>query len=327
MPDPVPEANDVLVRVKACGICGSDVHGMDGSSGRRIPPIIMGHEAAGVIEDTGSGVTAYKKGDLVTFDSTIYCGTCHYCVRGQFNLCNNRRVLGVSCDDYRRHGALAEYVRIPQHILYPLPHSIDFDQAAMVEPCSIAVHAVQRTPLSFNDTVLVVGTGMIGLLVVQVLRAVGCGTIIAVDIEEDKLDLAGRMGADICINPQRDNVKERILKVTHKKGVDAAFDVVGLADAFTTALKNVRKGGSVTLVGNLSPTVDMALQWAVTREISLYGCCASQGEYPACLDMIARGVLDVNPLKSTTAPLSEGGEWFQRLYKKEKGLLKVLLHP
>ena len=117
---PLWAPDEVLVRVEACGICGSDVHGYDGSSGRRIPPIVMGHEAAGTVAAVGAGVRGFAAGDRVTFDSTVYCGKCAYCQRGDINLCDNRQVIGVSCGDYRRHGAFAEYVAVPQRILYPL---------------------------------------------------------------------------------------------------------------------------------------------------------------------------------------------------------------
>src|SRR6202022_606524 len=114
LPTPKPSADEVLIRVAACGICGSDVHGYDGTSGRRIPPIVMGHEAAGVVASVGPGVSKYKSGDRVTFDSTVYCGECEFCRQGEINLCNNRQVVGVSCGDYRRAGAFAEYVVVPQ---------------------------------------------------------------------------------------------------------------------------------------------------------------------------------------------------------------------
>ncbi|MBN2093631.1 galactitol-1-phosphate 5-dehydrogenase [candidate division KSB1 bacterium] len=327
MPDPEFVPDEVLVQVKACGICGSDVHGMDGSTGRRIPPIIMGHEASGVIAKVGKNVKNYKVGDRVTFDSTIYCGECYFCRRGEINLCDNRRVLGVSCGDYRQHGAFAERVAVPQHILYRLPEDVSFEQAAMVEPCTIAVHAVERTPIHLNDTVVVVGTGMIGLLVIQVLRAAGCGKIIAVDIEPEKLEIARKLGADYAFNSKTENVIESIKSLTHGRGADVAFEVVGITDAIQTALDCTRKGGSLSLVGNLSPKIEQALQSIVTREITLYGCCASQGEYPACLDLMARGTINVNPLMSAVAPLAEGAEWFKRLYQKEKGLMKVILVP
>src|SRR5438067_3510510 len=170
VPKPQPAAGEVLVAVKACGICGSDVHGMDGSTGRRRPPIIMGHEAAGVIANVGANGSRWVPGDRVTFDSTIYCGQCDYCQRGWINLCDRRRVLGVSCEEYRQDGAFAEFVAVPEHILYRLPDGLPFEHAALVEPFSIALHAVGRASGSVKDSVVVLGAGMIGLALVQVLN-------------------------------------------------------------------------------------------------------------------------------------------------------------
>ena len=185
-PDPEVAGDEVLVQVKAVGICGSDVHGMDGSSGRRIPPIVMGHEAAGVITALGKEVKNWSVGDRVTFDSTIYRLDDWYTRKGFYNLSDNRMVIGVSPGEYRRHGAFAEYVNVPQQILYRVPDEVTFTQAAMVEPVAVAAHAVELTPISWNDTAVVVGSGMIGLFVVQVLRARGCGKIIVVDLEDEK---------------------------------------------------------------------------------------------------------------------------------------------
>ena len=327
MPDPQFGSDDVLVRVEAAGICGSDVHGMDGSTGRRIPPLIMGHEASGVIEEVGSNVEQYKPGQRVTFDSTVYCGSCFYCIRGDVNLCDQRRVLGVSCTDYRQHGTFAEYVAVPRHIIYPLPDKIAFEQSAMVEPCSVAFHAVAITPLSLNDTAVVVGAGIIGLLVIQTLRISGAGQIIAVDLEPGRLELARQLGADEVLNASGDDPVSAIKKITGNRGADAAFDAVGLNASLKTALGCLRKGGALTLIGNLKPEVALALQTVVTGEITLRGSCASRGDYPACLAMIARGAVNVDPLISATAPLKDGALWFQRLYEKEPGLIKVILKP
>ena len=327
MPQPEIGPDDVLIQVKACGICGSDVHGMDGSTGRRFPPIVMGHEAAGVIAELGKNVKDWKKGECVTFDSTVSCGTCLFCRRGQINLCDNRRVLGVSCEDYRCHGAFAEYITVPQQILYRLPEGLSFEQATLVEPLSVAVHAVGRTPISLNDTAVVVGSGMVGLLVIQALRAAGCGHIIAVDIDQTRLDLACKLGADVGLKSDDCNVPDEVLKLTDSLGADIAFEVVGITPTIKIAVAVLRKGGSLTLVGNLSPTVEWPLQSIVTREISVYGSCISCGEYPACLEMMARGTINVDALISATAPLAEGAAWFKRLYEKEPGLLKVILVP
>jgi L-iditol 2-dehydrogenase len=150
-PDPICGSDEVLIKVAACAICGSDIHGMDGSTGRRIPPVIMGHEASGTIVETGSDVSSFKKGDRVTFDSTIYCGRCAYCREGKINLCNDRRVLGVSCSEYRQNGAFAEYITVPQRILYPIPDSLSFEHAAMAEPLAIALHAVNISDVRINS--------------------------------------------------------------------------------------------------------------------------------------------------------------------------------
>ena len=287
----------------------------------------MGHEAAGVIAKIGEGVKGWKAGDRVTFDSTIFCGECQFCRAGQLNLCDNRRVLGVSCGDYRQDGAFAEFVAVPQHILYRLPEGISFESATMVEALSIAVHAAGRGQPRLNETAVVVGAGMIGLLVVQALRRAGCGRVIAVDLDKEKLAMACTLGADAGIDSSSGNAEDEILKATGGRGADLAYEVVGIEPTVNLAMKSLRKGGRLVLVGNLSASIAFPLQALVTREISVLGSCASCGEYPAALDLIARGEIKVGPLISATAPLKDGGEWFKRLYGKEKGLMKVILKP
>jgi len=287
----------------------------------------MGHEASGVIVKRGSAVTGFEEGQRVTFDSTIYCGTCFYCRQGLINLCDNRRVLGVSPPEYRQHGAFAQYVAVPEHILYRLPDNLSFVQAAMVEPVSIAFHAVSLTPISLNDSAVVIGSGMVGIFVVQALRAAGCGTVIAVDLEQSKLDLALKLGADHGLLAGEVDVPEEVRKLTDGRGANIAVEVVGNTIAVNTAINSLRKGGALTIVGNLAPTVEFPLQEVVTRQISVAGSCSSSGEYPACLDMIARGVVNVDALVSKIAPLSEGAAWFRKLYSQEENLMKVILTP
>ncbi|MDY0093072.1 MAG: galactitol-1-phosphate 5-dehydrogenase [Candidatus Vecturithrix sp.] len=327
VPEPEIATDGVLIQVKACGICGSDVHGLDGSTGRRIPPIIMGHEASGMIIQAGKDVKDFTAGDRVTFDSTIYCGACYFCRRGQINLCDNRRVLGVSCQDYRQHGAFAEYVAVPQRILYRLPETLSYERAAMVEPVSIAFHAMTLTPITLNNTAVVVGAGMIGILLIQALRLAGCGQIIAVDLAPQKLALASQAGADVVLQAGQNNVTAEILKLTDERGADLAFEVVGNTTALNTAIASLRKGGTLTIIGNLAPTVEFPLQAIVTRQITVYGSCSSSGEYSACLDMIAAGKINVDLLINKVAPLSEGAFWFQKLYNGEDNLMKVILQP
>ena len=327
MPEPTVGPEDLLVRVHACGICGSDVHGYDGRTGRRIPPIVMGHEAAGVVAATGSSVRQFRIGHRVTFDSTIYCGLCHFCRRGRINLCDHRRVLGVSCSDYRQHGAFAEFVAVPERIGYRLPDALSFKHAAMIEAVSIAVHATNRTPVRIGDSAVVVGTGMIGLLVIQTLRRAGCGRVIAADLDEQRLELARQFGADNTLNAKTTDVPAEVLRLTDGRGADIAVEAVGAAAPINTAIASLRKGGALTLVGNLAPKVEMPLQAIVTRELSLNGSCASCGEYSACIELLAGGRIQVAPLISACAPLCDGPAWFDRLYRQEPGLMKVILQP
>lgn len=325
----IPEfgPSDLLVEVKACGICGSDIHGWDGSTGRRQPPLVMGHEAAGVVAKVGAEVRGFSPGDRITFDSTVSCGRCGYCRRGSINLCENRQVLGVSCDEFRRNGAFAEYVVVPQNICYSLPAGLPFEHAALIEAVSIAVHAANRTPVKLGDTAVVVGSGMIGLLAVQAIRLAGCSTVIAVDLEDSKLEIAKSLGADIGLNPKSCDVVAEVKKLTTGRGADIALEVVGATPTVQTAIDCTRKGGSITLVGNLAPKVELPLQAVVTRELSIYGSCASNGEYPECIDYLSRGDIKVEPLITAKVGLDEGPSWFSRLYEGEPGAMKVVLQP
>jgi L-iditol 2-dehydrogenase len=328
-PAPQPGADEVLVRIRACGICGSDIHGWDGSTGRRQPPLIMGHEASGEIVSAGPRVEKWRAGDRVTFDSTIYCGTCRFCRNGQINLCENRRVVGVSPTEYKQHGAFAEFVAVPERILYRLPDTLPFEQAAMIEPVSIAVHAVQRVKVAATDTAVVVGSGMIGLLVIQALRWAGAKRVIAVDLAENRLALARQLGATHTFNPSTTDVTAEVNKLTDGLGADLSLEVVGITPTVNLALAVLKRGGSCVLVGNLTPkTQDFPLQAVVTKELTVVGTCSSAGEYPLCLDLIARGVINVKPMIETVARLEDGAEWFAKLSAKDGGkYMKVILQP
>jgi L-iditol 2-dehydrogenase len=327
IPKPVPAVGEILVRVAACGICGSDVHGYDGSSGRRIPPIVMGHEAAGTVAAVGSGVTGWAEGDRVTFDSTVFCGECPYCLRGEVNLCDRRQVLGVSCTDYRRAGAFAEYVIVPERIVHRLPEKLSFAEAAMLEATAVAVHAVTLSKISAEDQALVLGAGMIGLLTLQALGAAGCSSVIVADVDASRLKLAEEVGATATVCASGEELIAEIMRRTNGAGVDVAIEAVGIDATVQAAVEAVRKGGTVTLVGNISPTVTLPLQRVVTRQIRLQGSCASAGEYPQAIALMSSGKIRVKPLITAIAPLEEGPQWFARLHAREANLMKVVLTP
>jgi L-iditol 2-dehydrogenase len=326
LPVPSPGADEILVRVAACGICGSDVHGYDGSSGRRIPPLVMGHEAAGVVAETGKNVSAFKAGDRVTFDSTVYCGDCANCRRGEMNLCDRRQVLGVSCGDYRRNGAFAEFVLVPARIVHRLPENLSFPEAALLEAVAVALHAVSLVPIEPSTTALVVGAGTIGLLVQQALAAAGCERVFVTDVDPTRLKLSQSLGATAVLQSGPSFANE-ILNLTKATGVDVAVEAVGINATVATAINSVRKGGSVVLVGNVTPEVTIPLQAVVSRQIRLQGSCASSGEYPQAIELMSSGKINVKPLITAVASLDEGPRWFERLYAGEPNLMKVVLTP
>jgi L-iditol 2-dehydrogenase len=287
----------------------------------------MGHEAAGKIAALGKNVTGFSVGDRVTFDSTVSCGTCHFCRRGQINLCDRRRVVGVSTGEYRQHGAFAEFLAVPAHIVYHLPDSLPLEHAAMIEAVSIAVHAVGLPRLKVGDSAVVIGAGMIGQLIVQTLRVNGVGKLISVDVDDSRLKMAADSGADVTLNAKSVDVVAKVKELTNGRGADVSFEAVGNSASCQSAINVCRKGAQIVLVGNVSPNVELPLQAIVTRELTLLGSCASNGEYPACIELMASRKIDVRGLISAVAPLSEGPAWFERLHNKEPGLMKVILKP
>lgn len=327
VPEPTVGDDDVLVRVKACGICGSDVAGHTGKTGRRLPPLIMGHEAAGVVERVGCGVVGFAPGDRICFDSTVYCNQCPACKEGRFNRCVKRKVLGVSVPEFKRDGAFAEFLAVPHWICAKLPANMSFVQASLLEPASIGVHAASRAPISKNDTVVVIGAGTIGLFILQAVKLRGAETTIASDLNEFRLGLAKRVGADACVNPSQIDLREAILRRTDGRGADVVFEAVGFADTFHQAVSIMRTGGHVVAVGNLQKEVEFNLQELVSRELTFTGSYASSGEFRTCIDLIASGRIDVAPLVSEVLPLCEGPAAFRRLLEAKENLLKIVLEP
>jgi L-iditol 2-dehydrogenase len=326
-PDPQLGDDEVLIAVKACGICGSDVHGCTGKTGRRIPPIIMGHEAAGVVEKLGRNVKVLKKGQRVCFDSTVYCNVCPACRKGLYNRCDKRQVLGVSVPAFKRHGAFAEYVAVPSWIVFKLPDEMSFVQAALLEPASIGMHAASRAPISADDAVLVMGAGTIGLFVLQGAKLRGAAKVIAVDVNEFRLDVARKLGADAVINPAKSALKDAVLELTQGQGVNVAIEAVGYAKTFNDAVSLTRMGGYVVAVGNLEKKAEFDLQELVAREQTFTGSYASAGEFRQCIDLVASGKINVEPLVSDVMPLKEGQQAFERLLKGNENLLKIVLEP
>jgi L-iditol 2-dehydrogenase len=326
---PMPEVGDedVLVRVKAVGICGSDLHGYTGETGRRIPPIIMGHEASGVVEKVGKRAQGVAPGERITFDSTVYCNQCSACRQGKVNLCQSRQILGVSTPTFRRHGCMAEYVAMPWWITYQMPAPVSFEDAALVEPAGVSMHAVRITDLTVNDLVVVIGAGPIGLFAIQAAKVKGAGKVVAVDVREERLAMARRLGADVTISPVGKDPAAEMQKAVGRPDADVVLEAVGMQATMDLAWKLAKLGGHVTLIGNVTPKVAFPLQEVISKELTVRGSAAIAGEYRAVLDLMAQGRIQTKPLISKMAPLSEGQAMFDALHKGDPSLMKIVLHP
>ena len=326
-PQPQVGDNDVLVRVKAVGICGSDLHGSTGKTGRRIPPIIMGHEAAGVVEALGKNAQGLAVGDRITFDSTVYCNQCPACRQGNVNLCKERMILGVSIPAFHRDGCMAEYVVMPWWIIYKLPDAVSFEDAALVEPAAVSMHAARVTPIDVSDVVAVIGAGPIGQFAVQAAKVRGAGQVVAMDVRDERLALARQLGATVTINTAKEDVTAALRKAIGRPDVDAILEAVGIPATMELAFKIIKLGGHITCIGNFAKEIALPLQEVIMREITVRGSFAIAGEYRSCLDLMAQGRIQTKPLISKILPLSEGQQAFDMLYKEDPSLMKIVMHP
>lgn len=309
LPELAPE--DVLVSVKAVGICGSDVHGFTGSTGRRTPPMIMGHEFSGTVASTGSAV-----GGIEDEDEVIVSPLFPYDGIGQ------REVLGVNTQ-----GAYAEMVKVHKSMLYPKPEGMSWHQAAMCEPLSIAMHALSRTPMELMDTVVVVGAGTIGLLVMLCARMAGAGTIVVTDMSEHRLATARRAGADVTINVRDEDPTEKVLELTDQIGADVAVEAVGLSKSVQQAHSMVKVGGHVTWIGNSDLMIDVNMQEVVTKEITIAGTYGFADEFERVIQSIASDLIDVDLLIEQVSPLTAGPDIIEKLARGDLDLIKVILEP
>lgn len=319
---PRPAPGEVLVRVRAAGVCGSDVHGFTGSTGRRRPGVIMGHEFCGTVEALGEGVAARAVGERVVVQPIISCGACPQCRAGRPNLCLHRRGIGWSV-----HGGYAEFVSVPQRNALPLPGEVGWHAGALVEPLAVALHAANLTPLEVGDTMAVLGAGPVGLLTVMALRLRGAGRVIVSDLSPHRLELARRLGADELIHAGEVDPVDTVRGLTGGLGADAVLEVVGVTATVRQSVQMVRSAGNVTWVGNSAPSVELPMQEVVTREITLRGAYAFVGEFGRAVELLRSGRVDVTPLIERVAPLEEGPDLIHSLARGTLDAVKVVLEP
>ncbi|NLM94144.1 MAG: galactitol-1-phosphate 5-dehydrogenase [Firmicutes bacterium] len=320
VPDPTLKDGEVLVKVKAVGICGSDIHGYQGKTKRRIPPMVMGHEAAGEVAALGPKANKFAVGQGVIIQPLMGCGDCPACDQGAINQCSGRSLLGVNAP-----GAMAEYVVVREQNLYPLPQGVSYSAATMAEPMSVVAHALSRTPSLLHQKVAIIGAGAIGLLAVMMVRAGGALQLLAVDLSDYRLGLAKELGADVVINSGREDAAKVIREMTGG-GADIIIECVGVAPAVQTAIYAVRNGGHITLIGNSAAMMELPEQELVVRELTAVGTYAFNREFPVMVEALGKGSLPVDKLISLEAPLEEGAEVFAKLGQQEdERVIKAVL--
>lgn len=321
-PDPSPAAGEVVIAVRASGICGSDVHGFLGATGRRRVGVVMGHEASGDVVEVGQDVTSVRAGDRVILRSILTCGRCERCRRGQPNLCRERQGMGMHFD-----GAYAERIVVPESLLLAMPDTLSYEDGALVEPLAVAMHAVNITPFALMDFVVVVGAGPIGLMTLLAARLRGAGSIVITDRSPHRLAVAGSLGADLTIDVTAQDPVELVLAATGGRGADAVLEAVGIGATAVQSLRVARAGGHVTWIGNSAPTAELPMQELVTRELTLRGSYGFHEEFEQAADALAAGSIDVRRIIERRAPLDEGSDLFRELGAGELDAVKVVLLP
>lgn len=321
---PMPEvgAGELLVKVETVGVCGSDVHGYKGTTGRRKPPIIMGHEFSGTVASVGAAVEKFKVGDRVVVTPLLTCGYCDNCRAGFPNQCQNRSGLGVNLN-----GAYAEYVKVAEKMVFPLPAEMSWEQGALVEPLAVAMHAVNLTPMQPLDTVVILGAGTIGLLTILAARLKGAGKIIVTDTSAHRLEFARQLGADVVINPTNEDAVEAVKAHTNGKGAPAVIEAVGITATAKQSLLMARNGGNVVWIGNSEPEVTIGMQQIVTRELTVRGAYGFNDEFALSIEAIRARRLDPTVLIEKRARLEDGTQIIDDLARGKAEWIKAMLTP
>lgn len=320
--DVSPGPGEVKLRVRACGICGSDVHGYLGITGRRLPPMIMGHEFAGEVAELGQGVDQWKKGDRVAVYPVDFCGRCEMCRKGDVHLCLNKRAFGVLDVD----GAFAEYICVPAKCCFRVADQIPYSIGTLMEPLAVSYRGVEHAGDLTGRTVLIVGAGTIGLLALACVKMKGAAKIILSDLSDYRLGIAREMGADVAVNPGNSGWKAQILAETGGKGVDVAIEAVGAAPTVQQAMAALRFGGRAIWIGNNKPFVDVDMQEIVTRELSIQGSFLyGYEEFKTVVGLVNQGRIHVAPLISREVSMEETPAYFEKLAKDPGSLIKVVM--
>lgn len=334
IPVPVPGPGEALLRIKACGICGSDLHEFKEGpfliprrphplTGRAGGPLILGHEFSAEVASLGPGVTEVAVGDRVTLNPLIPCNTCTYCKRGEHILCTRLGTYGIAAD-----GAFAEFAVFPASSLLRLPEGVDDEAGAFVEPLAVALHAVVRSGMRLGDTVVVIGAGPIGLLVLQAAKAAGAARVFVVEPVASRRALALETGAAAAFDPQAGDPGAAVADMTGGLRADRAFDCVGIQAAFDTAVRVTGRRATITVVGLALKAVEVPFIRLWGHEKTLTFSSGYQDEFPAAIALLEDKRVRHAPLVTARIPLARIVEdGFNALLSGEGGHVKILVTP
>ncbi len=321
---PKPKAGEVLIKVKAVSICGSDLAGFRGINPMRVPPLIMGHEFAGEVAVLGEGVTNAKVGDKVGVITNLFCGVCPACKAGLTNICDNRLIIGTTMKAGSYNGAMADYVVAPAAKLFPLSGKFSFAEYSLLEPLSTSLRATKLAGDLQGKTAVIIGCGPIGLLAVMTVKLFGAKEIIAVDVLDKRLEMARKCGATQVLNAKEDlNAFTR--KLTNDAGADVVFDAVGSASTVNLGVEIIRLGGKVIWVGLVQPKIEFEYKHAVVKEINFQGTYLYVTEMEEGLKLLEAGKLDLGQIITSKYPMSEGPRIFKELISADAKDIKVIL--
>ena len=320
VPTPHPAEYEVQVQVKATGLCGSDVDGYLNRHPMIGYPIILGHECAGVITETGPGVTDVAVGDEVIVEPFFTCKTCPACRRGHYNLCKNLKIIG-----HQINGSMAEYVIAESAFVHPRPGSLSWGEAAIAEPLSGALHAVERCNLHAGDVAVVIGCGTIGSFALQHARNKGA-RVLAADIVDSKVRLANKLGATWSINRSLVDLRSKVLEVTGGIGADCVIEAVGSPETLAETVRLVRRGGTIMLIGwTGNPTDAIDLTSVTLDELTLLGTLGFCWDFQRALPLAEAGRVDLASIITHHFALDDVEEAIKLLHKGGEGVGKIII--
>jgi L-iditol 2-dehydrogenase len=327
IPMPSFGPDEVLIKVKSVGICGSDFHywktGRIGSFVVK-EPLILGHELSGEVVEAGKNVSNLSSGDRVVVEPGFPCRKCRFCKSGRYNLCPEERFMGTP----PMNGAFAEYVAAPSDFVFKMPEGLSFDEGALVEPLAVGVYAIKRAGVVPGDVIAILGAGPVGLLTLVAAMAAGASEVYVSDIDDWRLEKAKALGATITINVKNEDLISKVKELTEGNYVDITIDASGSPEAAVQAVKITRNGGTIVLVGMYEkaelvyPLIDV-----VTKELNVKGILRYANVFPRSLKILASRRFNVKSLISHHLPLDEVEKGFKLMDKKWEPVLKIMVHP